>query len=516
MLDFSKLKTPANHGEVLVVPQAAALVKAARANNQSLGEADVSLAGSTLAAWRRRTRQAIVGCDDALVIVTGHQPAFIHPGVWAKHIVAARLAAAVDGVALNLVVDSDAPRSTLLPVPSVTGSGVALRSVRFARLPTGHAFEQIGRQTSHEAGEFQTALRETMGERYDASQMPTFFKGFTGASEARDWVDQAVAGRRAVEANFGVKIDERRLSSLWCSPLLIDMLTEANRFAACYNNALEWYRREYRVRGLQRPIPDLHLGDERCEAAVWAYRGDGPRRRLFVSRAGDKLQLFAEETRIGVVPLRRLGSFEELESAFSGLSGWRLRPRALTLTIWARLLLADLFIHGIGGAKYDRIADAIMADYYGVTAPGMACVSATLHMDLPHTAATSDTVRRLRHALRDLQFNPQRNVPTGTDVQALIERRAETVRRAVNLRESDRGNHRARFAAFSEIRDLSTAILGKRQDSVSTRRSELAHAVQDLQRNRIARGREYFFGLYDRLRLERLLQALPARRDFRV
>lgn len=516
MLDFSKLKTPANHAEVLVVPQAAVLVKAARANNKSLRGAEVSLAGSTLATWRRKTREAMVGCDDALVFMTGHQPAFIHPGVWAKHIVAVRLAAAVDGVALNLVVDSDAPQSTLLPVPSVTGSGVTLRSVRFARLPTGYAYEQIGRQTSYEVGEFQDALREIMGERYDASQMPTFFKGFTGAADARDWVDQAVGGRRAVEADFGVKIDERRFSSVWCSPLLIDMLTGADRFAASYNNALKWYRREYRVRGVQRPIPDLHLSDERCEAAAWAYRGDGPRRRLFVSRADDTLQLFADQTRIGVLPLRRLSSCEDLESVFSDLSGWRLRPRALTLTIWARLLLADLFIHGIGGAKYDRITDAIIADYYGITAPGMACVSATLHMDLPHNATTSDTVRRLRHTLRDLQYNPQRNVPTGTDVQPLIERRAEMVRRAVNLRESDRGNHRARRAAFSEIRDLNAAILSERKDSVTTKRSELTQAVQDLQQNRIAQGREYFFGLYDRLRLEKLLQALPARRDFGV
>lgn len=516
MLDFSKLKTPANHGDVLVVPQAAALVKAARANNQSLRGAEVSLAGPTLAAWRRKTRQAIVGCDDALVVMTGHQPAFIHPGVWAKHIVAVRLAAAVDGVALNLVVDSDAPQSTLLPVPSVTGAGVALRSVRFARLPTGYPYELIARQTPQEVAEFQDALCEIMGERYDASQMPTFFKGFTGATDARDWVDQAVAGRRAVEADFGVKIDEQRFSSVWCSPLLIDMLTGADRFAASYNNALRWYRREYRVRGAQRPIPDLHVSDERCEAAVWAYRGDGPRRRLFVNRAGDVLQLFADQTRIGVFPLLRPGSCEDLESVFSDLSGWRLRPRALTLTIWARLLLADLFIHGIGGAKYDRITDAIIADYYGITAPGMACVSATLHMDLPRNDTMPDTVRRLRHTLRDLQYNPQRNVPTGADVQPLIERRAEMVRRAVDLRESDRGNHQARRAAFSEIRDLNAAILSERKDSVTTKRGELAQAVQDLQENRIAQGREYFFGLFDRLRLERLLEALPAQRSFRV
>ena len=38
------------------------------------------------------------------------------------------------------------------------------------------------------------------------------------------------------------------------------------------------------------------------------------------------------------------------------------------LTLWARLLLCDLFIHGIGGAQYDRVTDLIVENYFGVTA----------------------------------------------------------------------------------------------------------------------------------------------------
>ena len=162
-MDFSKLTTPADHGQVLVVPEPAALVTALRANNAYLGGADISLVDTTLAACRQRTREAIVGSNDTFVVVTGHGPAFIHPGVWAKHVVAMRLAAAVDGTALNLVVDNDAPQSAVLPVPTVSERCWVVRSIQFARLPAGCAYEQIPRQTSEEVRKFERAIRETMG-----------------------------------------------------------------------------------------------------------------------------------------------------------------------------------------------------------------------------------------------------------------------------------------------------------------------------------------------------------------
>ncbi|GAG44924.1 unnamed protein product [marine sediment metagenome] len=188
----------------------------------------------------------------------------------------------------------------------------------------------------------------------------------------------------------------------------------------------------------------------------------------------------------------------------------------MALTLWARLLLADLFIHGIGGAKYDRISDAIMADYYGVRPPHMACVSATFLMDLPTRAATAESVRRLRHGLRDLEYNPQRHLQPGPDLEPLIERRGQAVRRSIEVRESQPGNRTARSAAFRDIREISASMLALRQGVAKARRAELAQALRDLKENEITRGREYFFALHSRKRLERLTRALPGEEDFRV
>ncbi len=189
---------------------------------------------------------------------------------------------------------------------------------------------------------------------------------------------------------------------------------------------------------------------------------------------------------------------------------WRLRPRALTLTIWARLLLADLFIHGIGGAKYDRISDMIMADYYGVAAPHMACVSATLRLDLPVRPTAISDVARLRQSVRDLRYNPQRHVELDGDSRSLVALRERAVGRSNDLRRSAPHDRAARREAFEEIRQHNAAILSTHPDATAGSHAALAGAEADLAENEIALGREYFFGLHDRSALERLLEALPS------
>jgi hypothetical protein len=517
-LDFTKLKTPSGHGSTLVLPTPVKLPGAVHEGDRLLRDSEVPLLDSTIGEWRRRTRERIVGTNERPILVTGHQPAFVHAGVWAKHVVASRLAQALDGIAVNLVVDNDAPQNTTLGIPRIEGGRVTVVPVPFASLPSGQAFEQIPRQPAEVTSRFEGAVREAMGDRYEHSQFPVFFETFRGIrQDARDWVDQAVAGRRAIEARFGVQLQDRRVSDHWCSPLLLDILLNAGRFREAYNQALAEYRRANKVRGGQRPIPDLIHSEDAVEVPVWTYRENEVRRRLFVKRLGDTLHLFAgSEERIGEVKVGEVSHCDQVQQVLEHLEGWRFRPRALTLTIWARLLLADLFIHGIGGAKYDRISNRIMADYYGVTPPPIACVSATLLVDLPHSDATAQSAAQLRARLRDVRFNPQRHLPVNGDLRELVARRAAAVRQSIELCRKRPADHAARKRAFDEIRAATQAILTARPDLIQRLCAELEQRQRRLQDDQAARSREYFFGLHSDQALEDLCDALPAAGDFGV
>jgi len=515
MLDFGQLKTPADHGDVLVAPDAPACVAALRHNQSLLHDRDRIVAGAPLSQWRRKTRVALAGGDDAPIIVVGHQPAFIHPGVWAKHVVARRLADALHGVALNLVVDHDAPRDTTLAVPAVEGGDLVVHHVPYASIPPGHAYEQIGRLDRPAIDRFRRQLQDAMGSRFDESMLPVFLDGFESA-EGEDWVDQAVAGRRATEAALGVTVVDRRVSRTWCSPLLIDMLEHARRFAAAYNLALRLYRNRYRIRGAQRPIPDLRVDETRCELPVWIYAHADVRRRLFVQRDGDVVRLFADDTQVAEAHVSAFACNERAAALVDGLDGWSLRPRALTLTLWARLLLADLFVHGIGGAKYDRITDEIIRTYYEIEPPRMACVSATLHLGLPEANGTAPKVEEARRRVRDIRFNPQRHVNASPSAEELIELRARTVEHAARLRRDRPRDRRARREAFLAIRRANEALLETEPALLRDAEEGVRRAREIAGRASIARGREYFFALYSRDKLEGLLQALPAAAEFRL
>jgi len=346
--------------------------------------------------------------------------------------------------------------------------------------------------------------------------MPTFFEGAIGVDDPADWVDQMCAGRRAVEQRLGVVVCDHRVSAAWCSPMLIDILIHAERFAESYNRALATYRVRHGVRGVQRPIPDLHHDGRAVEVPLWIQRSNESRRRLFVVREGRDLILFADQTKVGRLPGTHLQSCDQLKAVLGDLAGWRIRPRALTLTIWARLLLADLFIHGIGGAKYDRISDIIIADYYGLTPPRMACVSATLHLGLAHDPDAARNVRALRHALRDLSYNPDRHIRAEGVVADLLDQRANAVRHAEDLRRNRPKDRAARRAAFDRIRNLNAAILSAVPDAEASLQAKHAQAKEARRQASVARGRDYFFGLYDAARLEALLATIPQQSAFEV
>lgn len=522
MLDFLQIQTPQKNGQVLILPDPNRMVQALRENSQTLDSAKTKILGYPLSYWRKKTREAVVGCSNTPLIVIGHQPGFMHPGVWAKHIVAKRMADALGGQAINLIVDHDAPKNTTFTVPALENKTLRVHPIRFANVPAGTTYEQIPALNNNEINQFEKHVQQAMGDRFDDSQMSTYIQALKTTRETSDWVDQSVNARRAVEANFDISINDHRVSQIWCGPLLIDLFMNAERFVDSYNRALSWYRKEFRIRGFNQPIPDLKCENHRCELPVWAVRGNEPRRRLFVEKSNTDLHLLADQESIGTLSISGKVAEEFLHQITHEniitheINGWQFRPRALTLTLWARLLLADLFIHGIGGAKYDRITDIIIADYYHTPPPKMACVSATLWMVLPQSNITDHSIRKLQHRMRDMTFNPQRHLTISDEITELVNQKHEALQYALQLREKEPANHSARKKAFQQIRHINQTMLNTCPDTTKSLQADIERANDDRLQNTIARDRAWFFGLYDQNSLKTLLDALPQQRDFRV
>ncbi len=74
----------------------------------------------------------------------------------------------------------------------------------------------------------------------------------------------------------------------------------------------------------------------------------------------------------------------------------------------ARLLLGELFVHGIGGAKYDQLTDRIIEQFFGLQPPGYLVASGTLRLPVSQSNAATESVHQIRQRIRELDFHPER------------------------------------------------------------------------------------------------------------
>jgi hypothetical protein len=171
--------------------------------------------------------------------------------------------------------------------------------------------------------------------------------------------------------------------------------------------------------------------------------------------------------------------------------------------MFSRYLLGDLFIHGIGGAKYDELGDEIARRYFGIEPPGYLALSMTLWLGLPLDSATVDELSAVDRRLRDLRFNPDRYLsePFSEELRTLIRAKQKAIGSPV-------GSRRDRVERYRAIRRLNEAL----QPEVSAMRDELLESRGGLRNrlrsNRVARNREFSFVLHSRKRLREVLSSI--------
>ena len=193
---------------------------------------------------------------------------------------------------------------------------------------------------------------------------------------------------------------------------LVHLFANLDRFRDCYNQAVQEYRRANHIRNAAHPVPDLAAEGPWLEAPLWIWTAEQPqRRRVFVCRRGREILVSdraGQELRLPLTPDGDASDAVERLMAWSR-QGVKIRSRALITTLWARLALSDLFLHGIGGAKYDQVTDRLIETFFGLAPPGIMVLSATLYLagSRGRRRATED-LRDIRRELRELSYHPEK------------------------------------------------------------------------------------------------------------
>jgi hypothetical protein len=536
-----RLRTPQHSGTAVVEPpfaQAAGLL----AHNREQGSMDFGLGGRSAAELRRQARSELAAAarqytaayrdvsffaDETprSIFLAGHQPQMFHPGVWLKNFALGRLAARHGAAAINLIIDSDVARPMALRVPGGTVEKPEADWIPFDRPGPAISYEERGAEDPALMASFAERIRQRLEPLGVEPLLTDYWPMVRERLRATDRLGAAVAqARHQLEGIWGLRTLEVPQSAVCDLPAFhffsAFLLGELPWFLPAYNGAVAEYRRERRIRSAAHPVPDLAVEDGWLEAPFWIWTADDLRRRRLFARLS-----------AGEIALSDRGKFEarlpdgNIQAVAERLADLRrgrvkIRSKALITTLWARLFLGDLFMHGIGGGNYDQVTDRIIERFFGIAPPGFMVLSGTLHLpvradepsepgrvgpELSGRRAPAPDPNIIQQRLWELAHHPEiflsANSP-GPQVESLTVEKRRWIGVAPTVE-----NAKIRCHAIRRVNEQLQPYLGEvRQKLLDAGQAAAARVEAE----KILRGRDYAFCLYPAETLRDFLARLLA------
>ncbi len=430
------------------------------------------------------------------ILMAGHQPELFHAGVWFKNFALHQLSQSLAAIPVNVVVDNDVAMRRSIRVPRLdpsTGDTTGCL-IAYDEGAAGIPYEQLVVQNIQTFDGFDQDVARVLSTLVkDPCVVPLW-------NHARAALRRcAVAGcalaqaRHAFEENLGLKTIEIPLSvavrSIAFAKFLLAILGELPRFQKCYNRSASLYRTAHGIRSSAHPVPNLAKVDDWFEAPLWIYGDDSPVRRAAWIRNRDGSLIISDRNGRECI-IERPGTDAAAEClAHAQCSNWKIRPRALLTTMYLRLVLSDLFLHGIGGGKYDQLGDAISQSFFEITPPQFMVMSATVR--LPGIELTHDAELTKAELLRDLRntlYSAERFAELAPIDPALIHRKSELL--------SSIPPHGQKAAWHREIKRVNAAMSDSLSDVREELRDRLRRTEKQLASQSLLASREHSFCLF--------------------
>lgn len=418
--------------------------------------------------------------QSAPLLLTGHQPVIFHPGLVFKYQLTEAVARSRSCPALALVIDTDEGDPGAFEVPQAVAADADSSAVRSAAVaPLRRSISTFSKgsglyaacrlassqQRSEIAMEVRQSL-ESVGCTAAADAFSAAFASYARLPEDLPMVTANTLVRRA--AGIGSRLAEVPLTSVCGLPEVLrffsDVLSRAVEFHDIYNSVLNHWRHQQGIRNDANPFPNLRSTPNALELPFWLVdtgRGIRTVAWLHIAPPNSSRTASIGDERQPVMELPRGLESEALLSL--RLAGQLLVPRGALITATLRLLFADLFIHGLGGGRYDPATDELIRRWWQETPPPFAVASASMCL-FPGERAVLRRLQEFRSQSRELQFNPGRfldqppfSPEQATEIRRLLEEKQAAV--------EELGKHRSSGTSGREtgrrLQQLSDAIRGR-------------------------------------------------------
>ena len=424
------------------------------------------------------------------IVMSGHQPKLFHPGVWFKNFSLSKLGTDLNCVPINLIVDNDICGVASIQVPNIQDQSATLTPLPFDAPGDNIPFEARKIEDRDFFNSFASRVQESMKGMVDEPLVTQLWGARDQLSEESGLGAALARFRHKMELHFGLKTLEVPLSQVAQTSAFAHfakhLLERSNEFRNIYNRSLLEYRQLHKIRSHSHPVPPLDVDGEWTESPFWIWKVDDPvRARLFTRQNIETFELTdRRDVHLRIENNRFVEQFTQLTS-----DGIAIRPRALANTMFCRLVLSDLFLHGIGGAKYDQLNDAIIEHFFDLAPPGFITLTATKKLPIQHDQVTQADITRIDRMLRELRFHPEnQDFESDSESSDVIQRKREWISRELPKRE-----RLERHRAIEECNHLLQQYVEPERQNLLKQRNDLAGKVRNSQ---ILGSREYSFCLF--------------------
>src|SRR5665648_1097190 len=367
------------------------------------------------------------------IIQTGHQPVFFHPGIWIKNIFLNELLKSPlpdKSLGLNIILDNDICKNLNFSLPALSSTGnLKLERVNFLSptlapnlpfeehpCPSLEIITKFNRDIIRRLKLLESENKDILNNyKIFALCLENSSHLFSQNHKRGNLGEFLGLARRLYEKEIDPACLEIPFSQICDSDEFLSFFLEITKniksFSDIYNKKLDEYRKLFKIRNRAHPSPNLMITENLTEIPFWIWKEGDERTKIFILKEEEKNYLYNDSYgKIFIIEKDGLKSLFSLKTILKQ-RGLKIRPKALLLTLFNRLFISDLFIHGLGGAKYDLVTDEIIREFFKVEPPHFLVVSCTLYLDFKSSPTASDSkVSALKKKVRDLEFNPQRYV----------------------------------------------------------------------------------------------------------
>jgi hypothetical protein len=330
----------------------------------------------TIKNWRQELRQELAIKNPELNpkqkwYCTGHQPWPIHPGIWIKRWLINKLANNTHSQAINIYLDLEKTGQVRFPNPSEPNS---ISTINFP----DYWFDEI---------DINLLIKELQNCTLPSDLFSKIKQIVTSRIKAWESIKLLI---ETWESDLTLSIINITQSDIFNTKTIqsffLNILSNPEKLFSEYNNALNKYRKKHKIKNSANPFPNLKKENDLLEMPFWIYKNN-KRNSL---RINQKTKEWHYDKTILAKPYPNI------------------IPKAIFLTSTIRLLLADIFVHGIGGKKYEDFSDFFFSNFFNIEVPPYITASASFGLDNGNVKKLENKIKNFKEIEHLYKYNPEK------------------------------------------------------------------------------------------------------------